>query len=405
MAPTAEDYPGVDYDFPKQVIKLRLILRYQFIIPVATQDRVVPVSEALRYPRMDSALTDCLSSTSFGTLRSKNRSVLFSDTVDCMSETDTQSFMEDSLDSSVFQNRETTVYMTLFDAYSQQRTSSTQATASINKCLQVCDWTNERSPNVIVGLNSNPTPTHSRVPSRLITRGVNATINHSGVYLFGRKREPESGMGRLGSKTTYKKSVKIIAAPMSTDKSKSSSKKPQAKPEPSSSKRAAPMSTNKSKSSSKKPQAKPEPSSSKSFQANPENSTLSVQTSHSKPPNSSGSEPCSGVCRHGKNHDSSKDNKKDACFAGTEGEMGSIVTHIQLGPRDPCPVDGTLPCHGSNCKNREAYAPVKVSAVSNPRRGVFELVIRRINGTPLAKNELMLEWRHPPVGPPGYPGK
>lgn len=57
MAPTAEDYPGVVYDLPKQVIKLRIgktvemtgrksKLEYQFITPVITHDRVVPVSEA-----------------------------------------------------------------------------------------------------------------------------------------------------------------------------------------------------------------------------------------------------------------------------------------------------------------------------------------------------------------------
>lgn len=57
MAPTAEDYPGVVYDLPKQVIKLRIgktvemtgrksKLEYQFITPVITHDLVVPVSEA-----------------------------------------------------------------------------------------------------------------------------------------------------------------------------------------------------------------------------------------------------------------------------------------------------------------------------------------------------------------------
>lgn len=56
MATTAEDYPGVVYDLPKQVIKLRIgkvvempgrksKLEYQFVTPVITHDRVVPVRD------------------------------------------------------------------------------------------------------------------------------------------------------------------------------------------------------------------------------------------------------------------------------------------------------------------------------------------------------------------------
>lgn len=54
MPTTAEDYPGVVYDLPQQVIKLRIgkviempgrksKLEYQFITPAITHEKVVPV--------------------------------------------------------------------------------------------------------------------------------------------------------------------------------------------------------------------------------------------------------------------------------------------------------------------------------------------------------------------------
>lgn len=56
MPSSAPNYPGVVYDFPKQVIKLRIgktmempgrktKLEYQFITPVTTYDKVVPVKD------------------------------------------------------------------------------------------------------------------------------------------------------------------------------------------------------------------------------------------------------------------------------------------------------------------------------------------------------------------------
>ena len=53
---TAEDYPGVVYDFPQQVIKLRIgkviegpgrksKFDYQFITPAVTRGKVVPVKD------------------------------------------------------------------------------------------------------------------------------------------------------------------------------------------------------------------------------------------------------------------------------------------------------------------------------------------------------------------------
>lgn len=56
MPTNVEGYPGVVYDFPKQVIKLRIgktiempgrktKLEYQFITPVATREKNVPVKD------------------------------------------------------------------------------------------------------------------------------------------------------------------------------------------------------------------------------------------------------------------------------------------------------------------------------------------------------------------------
>lgn len=77
--------------------------------------------------------------------------------------------------------------------------------------------------------------------------------------------------------------------------------------------------------------------------------------------------------------------------------MQAVVSHIKIGPKEPCPIHGTQPCKGTKCS--EDRAAVKISSVNNPRRGVFELVVRRLNGAPLAKNELMLEWTPPPKEP------
>lgn len=56
LSPSSENYPGVVYDFPKQVIKMRIgrtiempgrksKLEYQFITPVITHEKIVPVKD------------------------------------------------------------------------------------------------------------------------------------------------------------------------------------------------------------------------------------------------------------------------------------------------------------------------------------------------------------------------
>ncbi|XP_072931007.1 uncharacterized protein [Epargyreus clarus] len=71
MPTTSEDYPGVVYDFPKQVIKLRIgkivempgrksKLEYQFITPVVTHERVIPMSDT-RTAQCDPCCRTCCS--------------------------------------------------------------------------------------------------------------------------------------------------------------------------------------------------------------------------------------------------------------------------------------------------------------------------------------------------------
>lgn len=72
LIPTSsEQYPGVVYDFPKQVIKMRIgksiempgrksKLEYQFITPVITHEKIVPVREA-RTAQCTQGYTNCCS--------------------------------------------------------------------------------------------------------------------------------------------------------------------------------------------------------------------------------------------------------------------------------------------------------------------------------------------------------
>ncbi|KOB75180.1 Uncharacterized protein OBRU01_06778 [Operophtera brumata] len=304
------------------------------------------------YPRMVSDLMDSVSSTFIDILRPIKHCDYFLYTLNCISE---KRLMEDNLDSSLFGNRETTVNMLLLDDFSQQGTSLVQATKSNNKCLQaVCDCENERSSNMfLVNSNDCSTSTNFYVPPRALTQDVD-TVDHSGVYyLFRIKQKLEPGMGRSGSKSS--RSVKIIAAPVCTVKSKPKVKRTD------------------THSSTKRSKAKPETCSSGS------------QTSSSRRVTSG---TISGSCLKRKKGQRRED-------AGIKGEMSATILHIQIVPGDPYTVDGAhTPC-GPNSREREKKAQPQLP---NPRRGVFELVIRRINGTPHPKNELMLEWKHPPPG-------
>ncbi|CAG9138171.1 unnamed protein product [Plutella xylostella] len=92
-------------------------------------------------------------------------------------------------------------------------------------------------------------------------------------------------------------------------------------------------------------------------------------------------------------------------------EVDATVSYIRIGPNKECPAYASPcppPCVARPiCKpqcfvltNEEAKTPLKTSNINNCRRGVFEIVVRRLTGAPLAKNELMLEWSPPPVKAP-----
>ncbi|XP_022126549.2 uncharacterized protein LOC111001128 isoform X2 [Pieris rapae] len=252
---------------------------------------------------------------------------------------------------SAFGARETAVYMTLFDEYCPSKCSGTQATALINKCFQV------RSDNNSYDMNSDQYSnyTMSTVPpqdSRSV-RYVTGAMNYSEVYFFGRKKEPEKGMGGKESKTRLCKTGKPPSAPSKSTATKTTRSKDQ--------------------------------------------STCSSQTKRKLGANTS-----TGTYKSVTIKDD-KPEKPCPAVSASKGEMMATVSHIKIGPKEPCPVHGKDPCQGPKCivaSSGESSAPVKVTTVTNARRGVFELVIRRITGAPLAKNELLLEWTPPPSRPP-----
>lgn len=81
-----------------------------------------------------------------------------------------------------------------------------------------------------------------------------------------------------------------------------------------------------------------------------------------------------------------------------KGDKSDIISHIQIVPKVSCPIYGKSPCQGPNCKQaihkQEAQSPVKITEIFNPRRDVFEIVVRKGKGAKV-HNELMLEWTPP----------
>ncbi|KAG6449116.1 hypothetical protein O3G_MSEX005886 [Manduca sexta] len=314
---------------------------------------------------------DKKSAMSFYSLSSKKRSVSFSDTISYASNLyQKQSYYSiDKYNSSIkslntFGNRETAVYMTLYNDFSRRRTSGTQATASINKCLQV-----NTDDNIIIPYEDSSMYSHSNycssctVPEMLNLgrRSCNSGL-YSEIYFFGRKKDEPSkmGMGLSGSKTKLHRTGQGTAASVKSEKGGY------------------------------------HPRGTACIQAQSQSYTTGAQTR------------CRGASMGtstGKAVSIRDEKPERPCPAvmGTKGDMVATVSHIRIGPREPCPVHGKEPCQGPKCiiaSSGEDQAPVKVTTVTNPRRGVFELVIRRMTGAPLAKNELMLEWTPPPSRPP-----
>ncbi|XP_047040865.1 uncharacterized protein LOC124645150 [Helicoverpa zea] len=403
MPTTAEEYTGVVYDFPNQVIKMRIgkviempgrksKLEYQFITPTGTPEKVVPVIDT-RTAQCVATCPDCCpsksskrssipcsetttvvdeypqsfpeklkfstesmqtkldnSTASLCTIRSKRRSVSFSDKIDYVSKSYShfsnfrKKYNRDA-SKSIFGKKETTVYMTLFNDFCRRRTSGTQATASVNKCLQA-KRSNASSYNPYC--TSNPSNNTSNCQS-LTTPNQdsrrqsyqNNCERYSDVYYFGKKKEGMGSRRRTSSVSAQNDGIKLSTA---------------------------------------------------SVQAQSHSSASGAQTKKT-----------SGASTNGRMV-SIKENPCPGAIPNAKGEMVATVSHIRIGPKDPCPVHGREPCQGPRCiaaaaALSEEQEPVKISTATNPRRGVFELVIRRMNGAPLARNELMLEWTPPPTRP------
>lgn len=265
----------------------------------------------------------------------KKHSVSFSNTVDYVSESHS-GFFPLKEDCSLFGSRETTVFMTLYDDIYNCYSSGTQATASLNKSLQVDRPTNENNSYELKSIHSysnNWSTTTSSKLNRGSRRNMVHTKRNPEVYFFGNKKSA-GGMG----KTTFSRD--------------SSTQSQQSK-----------RSTSEAKTN-------------KGFQK-PEHKTVSIKD---------GKPACPAVI-----------------CGETKGDLIATVSHIKIAPREGCPIHGKDPCQGPNCVLASAErdnAPVKVTTANNPRRGVFEVVIRRLTGAPLARNELMLEWTPPPCRAP-----
>ncbi|XP_059062335.1 uncharacterized protein LOC131855116 [Achroia grisella] len=316
--------------------------------------------------------SETCSVTSLYTLHSKRRSVSFSNTVNCISKSH-QSFScplkdDDSkhkyyFEKDYFGEKETTVYMTLFDDYLCHRTSGTQATASVNKCLQVShkNRIDIRPSTNTTNSNLCSTCTLPTIPNG--NKILHSNRHDSEVFFFEWNKHPESnksGLGSSGLKTKLKRISKATVAPVRSEKHTIRE--------------------------------------TASIQAQSSNSSTAVQTKKAR-----GSSAGTSTGKLVSIRDSKMEKPCLAVGGVTKGDMMATVSHIRIGPKEQCPIHGTEPCLGPKyiiASSEEEQAPVKITTMTNPRRGVFELIIRRITGAPLAKNELMLEWTPPPSRPP-----
>ncbi|CAH0401967.1 unnamed protein product [Chilo suppressalis] len=290
-----------------------------------------------------------ISTFAFDSIESNKQSIPLFNTLDYAnnSQSDYLNSEHDSFDLEndlFFGTKETAVYMTLYDDLSynhslrSRSTAGTQATASINKCLQIQNESDisTRRPNTISSNSCNYSSctmtTNPYYGNKKIDR-----MRYSDVYFFGRKRDPPNPeQMEMGKKVKLQRGGQTNSIPIQTNKVTG---------------------------------------------ASTGTSTKTVSIKEDKSCNES---TCPAIAQ------------------SVKGDMVATVSHIKLGPREPCPVHGKEPCQGPKCivaSSGEEKAPVKVTTVSNPRRGVFELVIRKMTGAPLAKNELMLEWTPPPNQP------
>ncbi|KAH9627972.1 hypothetical protein HF086_017947 [Spodoptera exigua] len=259
--------------------------------------------------------------TSLCTIRSKRRSVSFSDKVDYVSKYYSHFShhrKRSDIPKSIFNKKETAVYMTLFDEFCRHRTSGTQATASVNKCFQA-SHSNSSSYNTTCcfdqnasnssTLNSSTLPYDSRRQSMQDNR-----VRYSDIYYFGKKNNNSKGMG---SKKTAQAGVSA-SAPKELVRSSAAS-----------------------------------------VQANTSNNSVAAQTKK-----------VSAVPNNGKTV-SIKEKPCPGTIGVTKGDMFATVSHIRIGPREPCPVHGKEPCQGPKCmvaaSGQDDQVPVKVSTIAATR--------------------------------------
>lgn len=274
----------------------------------------------------------------------------------------------------MFGFKETSVFMTLSDKFCRLRSSTTQATASINKCFQV---SNECLPQIVRTIASSADNcsnlTKSTLPYHRFKRVVPNNLMNPSIYFWGRKRDEREpkGMGPMHSSTRLNKTIQTSTHAVKKKISKTSIRPVQ-------------NTCGKNRTVSK-PNSKPTRTSTAAANGDLKSKTeKTVSIKDEKP-----LKPC------------------PALAGTTKGDMMVTVSHIRIGPKETCPVHGNEACQGPKCKlasSGEEQGPVRITTVNNPRRGVFEIVIRKLTGAPLAKNELMLEWTPPPSRPPSCGG-
>lgn len=263
---------------------------------------------------------------------------------------------------SSYGSRDTFVYMTLSNNLYHKKSSATQATASINKCFQVYDWKNNMTSSTVSTSDYHSTCTMSTLSNR--TNQDSEHIRYPRVYFFGRKKDEkkQKGMGPRDSHTKIHRTNQTTNTATKTCDSKTSLQ----------------CCSNSNMKTSCMTTKRSLPSKASKTAATSVGSTKTVTIKEEKP-----QKPCPAL-------------------ATTKGDMMVTVSHIKIGPKESCPVHGNEPCQGPKCvlaSSGQEQAPVKITSVNNPRRGVFEVVVRRLTGAPLAKNELMLEWTPPPSRP------
>ncbi|XP_014369897.2 uncharacterized protein LOC106719924 [Papilio machaon] len=363
--PFGEENIGIDNRNLQSEIELAVLNLFKNNMKMDQQSEDTSNSESYQWltntsnteevKKSNTGTADLFSNSSICTvsaIRSKNRSVSFAKTIDYFWNSQNQAIRLTAKKSNtlnetenvLFGKTETTVYMTLLEDYTRQQSTGTQATGSINKCLQ---FNSNKIIPTITCANNNGKRSSTNLLYLNNRNAIPSHIRNQSIYFFGKKKDGVKLNKGMGSQDSVKRSQhKCTPTAVST-------------------------------------------------QACASKSCVSMQTNKIKENNSA----------TGPKSVTIKTNSLKPCPAlGTvKGDMMATVSHIKIAPTQPCPVHGKDPCQGPSCiaaSTQEEQGTVKVSTVSNPRRGVFELVIRKMTGAPLARNELMLEWTPPPCRTP-----